>query len=100
MGITRAQLDGLRANLPLGCYLCGGSVAHFVGAIERAEGDDCTPGSFPSSTAGKRLIFYRLCELCRDRPGSAAEVAQKMTPGGGTEGDPSPPARSRRTSSS
>jgi hypothetical protein len=96
MGITRAQLDGLRANLPLGCYLCGGSVAQFVGAIERAEGDHHLPGSAPSSTPGKRLIFYRLCELCRDRPGSAAEVAQKMTPGGGTEGDPGARARSGR----
>jgi hypothetical protein len=96
MGITRAQLDALRANLPLGCYLCGGSVAQFVGAIERAEGDHHLPGSAPSSTPGKRLIFYRLCELCRDRPGSAAEVAQKMTPGGGTEGDPGARAQSGR----
>ena len=85
MGITRAELDALRANLPLGCYLCGGSVALFIGAIERADGGHCPPGSVLSSTAGKRLIFYRLCELCRDRPGSAAEVALKMTPSGDTE---------------
>jgi hypothetical protein len=85
MSITRAQLDALRANLPLGCYLCGGSVAHFIGAIERADADLYPPGSVPSPTAGKRLVFYRLCELCRDRPGSAAEVAQRMTPDAGTK---------------
>jgi hypothetical protein len=81
VGITRAQLDALRANLPIGCYLCGGAVAPFIGAIERPDDARCLPSSLPSSTAGKRLVFYRLCELCRDRPGSAAEVATKMTPG-------------------
>ena len=95
MGITRAQLDGLRANLPLGCYLCGGFIAPFVGAIERVEGDHHPAGSAASSTPGKRLVFYRLCELCRDRSGSAAEVAQKMS----TEGDPGASARSKHTRS-
>ena len=84
MGITRAELDALRANLPLGCYLCGGSVAHFIGAIERPEGDACPPGSLPSPAPGQRpLVFFRLCEQCRDRPGSAGEVAKKMLPGSG-----------------
>jgi hypothetical protein len=81
VGITRAQLDALRANLPIGCYLCGGAAAHFMGAIELPDDELRLPSSVPSSTAGKRLVFYRLCELCRDRPGSAAEVAAKMTPG-------------------
>ena len=85
MGITRAQLDALQANLPLGCHLCGGSVAQFIGAIERADGDPCPAGSVPSSTAGKRLVFFRLCEICRNRPGSAAEVAQRMTPDEGAK---------------
>ena len=81
MGITRAQLDDLQANLPVGCYLCGMSVAHFIGAIERPDGDHCPPGSLPSPVPTQRpLVFFRLCEPCRDRPGSAAEVAQKMTP--------------------
>jgi len=78
VAITRAQLDALQANLPVGCYLCGASVAHFIGAIERPDDEWCLPSSVPSSTAGKRLVFYRLCELCRDRPGSAREVAKKM----------------------
>ena len=84
MGITRAELDALRANLPLGCYLCGGSVAPFMGAIECRGGDVCPPGSLPSGAPGKRpLVFFRLCELCRDRPGSAGEVARKMLPDSG-----------------